>query len=251
MQILVCNDDGVGAPGLGRAAAAARVLSDDVRIVAPELKWTAASHRVSFDRDLVVTRRAPRTWACSGTPVDCVVAAMTVVEGGLKPDLVIAGINDKRNVGEDLAYSGTLAIAREATFWGVPAIAMSRDAWPKDTAADAAAIGELLRLLWSERDAWLAAGTWLGVNLPGKLPAPIRQATLARDKIASAADVVDRTPDRTVYRLRRGRPGSAGEGDENALIASGAIVVVRYAWNAVAPLESGVVERWTERLAAG
>ena len=245
MRILLCNDDGVGAPGLERAAAAARALTDDVWIVAPEKKWTAASHRISFDVDLALTERSPRVFACSGTPADCVIAAMTVVDGGLAPQLVIAGINDKRNVGEDMAYSGTLAIAREASFWGVPAIALSRDAWPTDAAADTSAIGRLLKMLWSRRDDWLAPDTWLAVNLPEKLPAPIRQARLARDKIASATDVVSRAPGRIVYRLRRGRPGLAGRGDENDLAASGAIVVVRGTWRAVAPLPDLVMERWT------
>ena len=50
---------------------------------------------------------------CSGSPVDCVVAAMTVLFAeGPGPDLVLAGINDGRNVGEDIAYSGTMAIGR-------------------------------------------------------------------------------------------------------------------------------------------
>ncbi|GMU72155.1 MAG: 5'/3'-nucleotidase SurE [Burkholderiales bacterium] len=251
MRVLVCNDDGVDAPGIARAAAAARTLADDVWIVAPEVKWTAASHRVSFDRDLVLTRRAPRTWSCSGTPADCVVAAMSAIEGGLAPDLVVAGINDKRNVGEDLAYSGTLAIAREATMRGVPAIALSRDDWPADASADEAEVGTLLRLLWSERATWLAPGAWLSVNLPARLPAPLRQATLARDKIASAADVTERTHERIVFRLRRGRPGGAREGDENALLALGAVVVVRHRWDAAAPLPEALVGAWSATFASG
>jgi len=238
MRILACNDDGVDAPGLRLLARAAGELDAEVWTVAPEAKWTAASHRISFDRDLVLTRRAEREYACSGTPVDAVVAAMTVL--GVRPDLALAGINDKRNVGEDVAYSGTLAICREAAIWGVPAIALSADARP----AEPAPVARLLEVLWRRRDDWIADGAFLAVNLPATLPAPIVQATIARDKIAGAADVVEQHDDRIVYRLRRGRPGQAAPGDENARLAQGAIVVVRHAWNAHLPLPDATVAAW-------
>src|ERR1700716_292213 len=115
MRILVCNDDGISAPGLRLLAQAALSLPLDpeVWIVAPERKWTAASHQLSFDRDLTLRRTGERSYACSGAPADCVVAAMTILfTGGAKPELVLAGINDKCNVAEDVAYSGTIAIAR-------------------------------------------------------------------------------------------------------------------------------------------
>lgn len=249
MRVLLCNDDGIDAPGLRVLADAARSLEGELWIVAPERKWTAASHRLSFDCDLVLARRGERAFACSGTPVDGVVAAMTLVDGnGLKPDLVLAGINDKRNVGEDVAYSGTLAIAREATFWGVPAISLSRDGACDGSAAESAAIGRLLRLLWDRRTEWMTGSSWLGVNLPETLPAPISQATPARDKIASATDVVASGNERIVFRLRRGRPGHAAAGDENAMIASGAIVVVRYAWDTLMPLASMTLDQWNAML---
>jgi 5'/3'-nucleotidase len=250
MRILCCNDDGIDARGLRLLADAARALADDVWIVAPERKWTAASHHVTFDRDIVLTRRTQRTFACSGTPVDAVIAAMTLLDGGgLKPDLVLAGVNDKRNVGEDIAYSGTLAIAREATFWKVPAIALSRDAWPQETAGDVAALGTLLHVLWQSRAQWAAPGTWLALTLPASLPAPIRQASPAHDKIASATDIVRVDDAQVVYRLRRGRPGSAAPGDENDVMASGAIVVVRYAAGACVPLADGTLRAWESLLA--
>ena len=120
MRILISNDDGVGAPGLALLADAARALSEDVLIVAPERKWTAASHQLTFDRDQTLTRVEANVYACSGAPADCVVAAMTVLHAA--PALVLSGVNDKANVGEDIAYSGTTAIAREAAFFAVPAM---------------------------------------------------------------------------------------------------------------------------------
>jgi 5'/3'-nucleotidase SurE len=114
MRILISNDDGIAAPGLALLADAAHDLSEDVLIVAPERKWTAASHQLTFDRDQTLTRIDTNVYASSGAPADCVVAAMTVLHAA--PALVLSGVNDKQNVGEDIAYSGTTAIAREATF---------------------------------------------------------------------------------------------------------------------------------------
>ena len=78
MRILVCNDDGITAPGLGLLAQAALALGAEVWIVAPERKWTAASHQLSFDRDLTLTRTGERSYACSGAPADCVALVVAV-----------------------------------------------------------------------------------------------------------------------------------------------------------------------------
>jgi broad specificity polyphosphatase/5'/3'-nucleotidase SurE len=145
MRILICNDDGMEAPGIAFLAEAALVLGSDVWVVAPERKWTAASHQLSFDRDLILVRKGERSFVCSGAPADCVVAAMTALfSSEPKPDLVLAGVNDKRNVAEDAAYSGTMAIAREATFWGVPAIALSQVNGVSSSAAELATLRRLV-----------------------------------------------------------------------------------------------------------
>jgi 5'-nucleotidase len=234
-RILVANDDGVDAPGLARLAEAARALGSAVTVVAPERKWTAASHQLTFDRDLVLTTRDDGVYACSGAPADCVIAAMTLVhDAAHRPDLVLAGINDKLNAGEDLAYSGTMAIAREATLWGVPAIALSSDT---PVAADAvAALAGLLRRLWEARAAWREPGCWLALDLPPTLPAPLVQARVGRDKIGSATTRVSSTPARTVFRLARGRPATSTPGDERDVLARGAIAVTRHRWDASTPL---------------
>lgn len=251
MRVLVSNDDGMSSAGLRLLARAALALKAEVWIVAPERKWTAASHQLSFDRDLSLTRTGERSYACSGAPADCVVAAMTILfSGGTKPGLVLAGINDKCNVAEDLAYSGTIAIAREATFWGVPAISLSRaeSASATEGAADLDALSRLLRVLWNRRGDWATGGHWLSVNLPPSLPAPLVQARTGRDKIAAAADVLDATDERIRYRIRRGRPGTITPGDENGCLAAGRISVVRYCWFTEARLPEAVVGAWSSAL---
>jgi 5'-nucleotidase len=250
MRILVCNDDGIDAPGIGALADAALVLGDDVWVVAPDRKWTAASHQLSFDRDLTLTRRRPQTFACSGAPVDCVVAAMAVLfADGPKPDLLLAGVNDKRNVAEDLAYSGTMAIAREGTFWGVPSIAVSQVGAVTDQQALLATLRRLLPALWQSRRDWIAEGHWLSINLPAMLPGPVRQAHVGRDKLANHCDVIASTAERITCRIRRGRAGTRMPGDENSSIDAGNITVVRHGWVADAPLPETVIAAWDGVLA--
>ena len=242
MRILISNDDGLGAPGLAFLADAARALSDDVLIVAPERKWTAASHQLTFDRDQTLTRVDAGVYACSGAPADCVVAAMTVLRAA--PALVLSGVNDKANVGEDIAYSGTTAIAREAAFFAVPAISVSRVGDATVGASDRDHLARLLRVLWERRSDWALPGHWLGVNLPTRLPAPLVEVRVGRDKIAGACDVIEATDARITYRLRRGRPATLAPGDENAVLAEGMATVVRYRWDTSAPLPAGMVASW-------
>lgn len=246
MRILASNDDGIDAPGLVTLAQAARSLSDDVWIVAPERKWTAASHQLTFDRDLVLRRTAERTFACSGAPADCVVAALGVLLADRPPDLVAAGVNDKRNVGEDLAYSGTFAIAREASFWGIPAVAWSAEG----DAADAAPLDRMLAALLKTRKTWSRDGRWIAVTLPDAAPARVMTARIARDKIALACDVRENAPERIVFRLRRGRPGTSVPGDENAALAAGAVVVARHGLEGSAPVPASVLAALRDAVSA-
>ena len=248
MRILVCNDDGIDAPGLGVLAQAARTLASEVFVVAPARKWTAASHQLSFDRDLTLARRDVREYVCSGAPADCVIAAMTLLfADGNKPDLVLAGVNDKLNVAEDIAYSGTMAIAREATFWDVPAIGFSRDA---SVAADpgVAAIGRIAGLLWERRQDWRADGCWLSVNLPPVLPAALAEAHLGHDKLGSASAIVARSADVTTFRLVRGRPESSSPGDERAIVASGRVSVLRHGWRNGTLVGAPALDAWNRAL---
>ena len=249
MRILIANDDGIDAPGIALLRAAAARIASDIWVVAPERKWTAASHHLSFDRELTLTRRAPQLYALDGTPADCVVAAMTVLfrDSG-RPDLVLSGVNDGRNAAEDAAYSGTLSIAREASFWDLPAIGFSRTkggtAEERDIAASAAIIADL----WQRRAQWSREGAYLSVNLPKELPAEAGLAMIGRDKIAGAADVLSEDPDRTVWRIRRGRPRSSRPGDENSLVDAGRIAIVRHCWIDGAPLEPGFCAPLNEKL---
>ncbi|MFA5122400.1 5'/3'-nucleotidase SurE [Zavarzinia sp.] len=126
LRILVSNDDGIHAPGLKVLIGIAKALSSDVWVVAPETEQSGASHSLTLTSPLRVRKVAPKRFAVTGTPTDCVMMAIDRLVKGRKPDLVLSGVNRGANIGEDVTYSGTVAAAMEGTLLGVPSIAMSQ-----------------------------------------------------------------------------------------------------------------------------
>jgi 5'-nucleotidase len=125
-RILLSNDDGIHSPGLEGLEKIALSLSDDVWVVAPETEQSGASHSLTLHRPLRLRRIAERRFAVDGTPTDCVLLAINHILKDRRPDLVLSGINNGSNIGEDVTYSGTIAAAMEATLLGVPAMALSQ-----------------------------------------------------------------------------------------------------------------------------
>ncbi len=124
MRILISNDDGYLAPGL-QALADALASVADIVVVAPDSNRSGASNSLSLDRPLSVQQAPNGFYFVNGTPSDCVHVALT----GLldyRPDLVVSGINNGQNMGDDTLYSGTVAAATEAYLFGIPAIAFSQ-----------------------------------------------------------------------------------------------------------------------------
>ena len=126
MRILVTNDDGIHAEGLDVCEKIARLLSDDVWVVAPELDQSGVSHSLSLNDPLRLREVGPQRFAVRGTPTDCVIMGARHILGETKPDLVLSGVNRGRNAGEDVIYSGTIAGAMEGTVIGIPSIALSQ-----------------------------------------------------------------------------------------------------------------------------
>jgi len=125
MRILLTNDDGIHAPGLGVLERIARELSDDVWVVAPETDQSGLSHSLSLNDPLRLREVNDRTFAVRGTPSDCVIMAVRRILGS-KPDLVLSGVNSGQNAADDVTYSGTVAGAFEGTLLGIPSIALSQ-----------------------------------------------------------------------------------------------------------------------------
>ena len=123
MRILLSNDDGYFAPGL---AVLAEALSKhaEIIVVAPERDRSGASNSLTLDRPLQVRRSHNGFHYVNGTPTDCVHLAVTGMLDRL-PDMVISGINNGANMGDDTIYSGTVAAATEGFLLGIPSIAVS------------------------------------------------------------------------------------------------------------------------------
>lgn len=122
MLLLLTNDDGIHAPGLETLARAASRYAD-VRVVAPDTERSGVSHAITLYKPLRLREIRDGWISCDGTPTDCVYLALHQL--GLKPDLVLSGINPGPNLGHDVLYSGTVAGALEGAHWGVPSIALS------------------------------------------------------------------------------------------------------------------------------
>ncbi len=164
MRILLSNDDGYQAPGI---VALHRALSAvaDVDVVAPEHNNSAKSNALTLHSPLYVHSGHNGFRYMNGTPADCVHVALS----GLldyRPDLVVSGINNGANMGDDTIYSGTVGAAMEGFLFGIPAIAFSQveRGWAElDAAAHMAQ--QLVVLLMQGRQP--GGAPWLlNVNIP-------------------------------------------------------------------------------------
>ena len=165
MRVLVSNDDGVDAPGIRHLAEALRRAGHAVTVVAPDRDRSGASNSLTLDQPIRAKPMGEGIWSVAGTPTDCVHLALS---GFLDadPDIVLSGINNTANLGDDVIYSGTVAAAMEGRCLGLPAIAMSlacvdHKAVNFDTAARAAV--EIMARLVTDP---LPADTILNVNVP-------------------------------------------------------------------------------------
>jgi 5'-nucleotidase len=161
MRILISNDDGYLAPGINALAEALAQVADIV-VVAPDSNRSGASNSLSLDRPLSVTKAGNGFYFVNGTPTDCVHIALTGMLDA-RPDLVVSGINNGQNMGDDTLYSGTVAAATEAYLFGIPAIAFSQvhHGWAEIESAARVARDIVLR-----RFDMLDAPFLLNVNIP-------------------------------------------------------------------------------------
>lgn len=165
MRVLVSNDDGVDAPGIRTLAQTLRTAGHEVLRVAPDRDRSGASNSLTLDMPVRVVQQDDATWRVYGTPTDCVHIAITgMLE--TEPDIVVSGINNVANLGDDVIYSGTVAAATEGRFLGLPAVAVSlatADGVGRHYETAARAAVEIIARLHTDP---LPADTILNVNVP-------------------------------------------------------------------------------------
>ena len=208
-MILLSNDDGVLAPGL---AALAKQLStiDDIQVFAPDRNHSGASSAITLENPVRINTLENGFHAVSGTPTDCVHIAINEICLD-RPLLVVSGINEGANLGDDVLYSGTVAAAKEGRFLALPAVAVSLVG--KIHFESAARYAELIvrKLIASP----LTAHQVLNVNVPDLPFDEIKGIKITRLGKRLPADKVIKTMDprdREIYWL--GPPGEISDESE-------------------------------------
>lgn len=226
MRLLLSNDDGCHAPGLTALRHALAEVCDELVTVAPDRNRSGASNSLTLERPLRVRQVEQDLYSVDGTPTDCVHLATT----GLfehDADMVVSGINQGANLGDDVLYSGTVAAATEGRSLGLPAVAISllgENPQHYDTAARVAV--SVVRQLLAHP---LPADTILNVNVPDLAYDQLNgfAATRLGHRHRAEQLVEDSDPrGRPIYWIgRAGGEADAGPGTDFHAIAQGQVSI--------------------------
>jgi 5'-nucleotidase len=230
MRILIANDDGYLAPGLAALVKACEGLGD-LDVVAPEQNASGTSNSLTLGRPLSVFTASNGFLYINGTPSDCVHLALTGVLPQ-RPDLVVSGINQGANMGDDTLYSGTVAAAMEGFLFGIPSIAFSQveKGWADLDAAARVARKVIQHVLANQPAKAVARSPFLlNVNIPNRADAdglPLQITRLGRRHSSEA--LIRQTSPRgdTMYWIGpAGDARVAGEGTDFHATANGRVSI--------------------------
>ncbi|MFM7012484.1 MAG: 5'/3'-nucleotidase SurE [Betaproteobacteria bacterium] len=248
MHILVSNDDGYTAPGIEALVDALRDLAE-ISVVAPEVNHSGASNSLTLTRPLVVRKAANGFTYVNGTPSDCVHVALT----GLldrRPDLIVSGINNGANMGDDTLYSGTVAAAAEGYLFGIPSIAFSlvSKAWSN---LDAAA-QQARTMVAHQLKHPIAGPALLNVNIPDLPSSEIMgiQATRLGKRHPSQPVIPTNTPSgETVYWIGpSGAANDESEGTDFYALQRGYVSVTPLRLDLTQQAQVSQIEKWVKPL---
>ena len=216
MKILISNDDGVHAPGIGILATALRQIAE-VTVVAPDRDRSGASNSLTLQHPLRLRYLEEKVISVQGTPTDCVHLALTgLLNKDEMPDLVVSGINAGSNLGDDVFYSGTVAAAMEGRFLGIPAIAFSIAGGEPLYYSTAAEVAKRLVQLLHEKP--IPTKTILNVNIPDVAFEDLKGFTATRLGTRHTAERMLPSKDprgHTIYWIgTSGKEDDAGEGTD-------------------------------------
>jgi 5'-nucleotidase len=227
VKILLSNDDGYRAEGLAALARAIRPLGS-VTIVAPDRNRSGASNSLTLDVPVRAVRYDTDAYYVNGTPTDCVHLAVSGLFD-IEQDIVVSGVNDGANLGDDTLYSGTVAAAVEGRFLGLPAIAislcMSADS-PRNFASAAQVAAQLVaRMAVSPLQNVEEGPVILNVNVPDLPDGQLRGLKVTRLGSRHRAKPIVKATDprgRDVYWVGNAGAGQdAGPGTDFHAVAQG------------------------------
>jgi 5'-nucleotidase len=172
VHVMVSNDDGIDSPGL---AAIVAVLAADpayrVTVVAPKEQQSVSGHALVTRREVMVVEHEPvagcPSWSVDATPATVARVGLTALLADNRPELVVSGINRGENDGLGAWTSGTVAVAREGAYEGIPSIAVSLQLDWTDPRPDFAAAARWAKpVIDAVRDEGLPTGTLVNINVP-------------------------------------------------------------------------------------
>ncbi len=223
MKILLSNDDGYRAPGLEELRRAILPLGQ-VTVVAPDRNRSGASNSLTLDVPVRAFKYDADSYYVNGTPTDCVHLAISGLFD-FEHDIVVSGVNDGANLGDDTLYSGTVAAAIEGRFLGLPAIAVSlciEPGSPRNFASAARIAADLVQRMRIEP---LQGPMILNVNVPDLPEGGLRGVRVTRLGARHRSEPIVRAKDprgRNVYWIGPSGGGAdAGPGTDFEAIAAG------------------------------
>ncbi len=187
-EILLMNDDGVNAAGIGHLAQIFRRYGD-VTAVAPKDPQSAKSAALTMDRPLTLKQLETihasgnlgelRVYSFDGTPADCAKMGVNMfVDEGRMPDLAVSGINHGSNASVAALYSGTLGAIAETTLYGIPSIGFSLDCHDEnpDFAVVDAYVDDIMERFFAFPP---SKDVYLNINFPDIAPEQVRGIRIA------------------------------------------------------------------------
>ena len=195
MNVLITNDDGIYADGIC-ALYKSFAEKHSVTVVAPDRERSAVGHAITLYSPLRANRVTLESgfqgYAVTGTPADCIkLSVVELLES--KPDMVISGINPGANVGINVNYSGTVAAAREAALYNIPAIAVSVQGYmPVDYNGVADFALDAAQKIFTSG---LPPGTFLNINFPNIPLSEIAGTKICRQSIEIFPEYMDKRTD--------------------------------------------------------
>jgi len=229
MRIVITNDDGIEAKGIKSLTKAVSDLGD-VFVVAPREPQSAGSHATTLHKPLRVDEfplnlGEKKSFRVSGTPADCVLLAVDILVKG-KIDLVLSGINQGPNLGDDALYSGTVAGAREGALNGIVSIAFSVNGFENPHYETAAKFARI----FTEKVAksGIKSETYFNVNIPDTEWGEIKGVKIVRQGKRRYTDrvMIGKDPFGKVYYWIGGKPvDSENSETDNGVVHAGYISV--------------------------
>jgi len=220
MSILITNDDGIHAEGLGVMERIARALGEEVYIVAPQTDQSGLAHSLTLSEPLRLRQIDEYHFALRGTPTDCVIMAVHHILPH-PPSLILSGVNAGGNLADDVTYSGTVAGAMEGTLLGIRSIALSQEydyvagqphrLIPWETAENHAV--EIIKKLMNVP---FAPGVLMNVNFPPCAAAEVKGVRVTRQgRLANDVDIDERLDGRGLpyFWMRFGRSNETSGAD--------------------------------------